>query len=79
MKCPNCAEELSDGGRHYWMCIEFMGRGCDSLWAKSKNGYFTGLYVIDEMGIIAYIQSAREGGKIIDTNKLLSEHKWRKL
>jgi len=75
VKCPRCGNELGEiTTDHYLYCVKFYNDGCDSLWATSKDCYFTQLYVIDELGVIAYKQAAHEGGKIIKTDKLLSKY-----
>lgn len=71
---------MHEGDRHYFYCVKIMGRGCNSLWGKSSDCYFNGLYIIDEVGqIVAYKQTAQEGGKIIKTDKMLPQHKSKKL
>ncbi len=80
MKCPNCGNELEwDGYDHYVYCIKIGNEGCNTLWATTENCYFTQLYVIDEMGVKAYIQSAYEGGKTVKTDKILEKYKPRGL
>jgi hypothetical protein len=47
--------------------------GCNTMWAKSKDCYFRGLYVLNEVGEIqGYLPSAYESKRrFIKTNKLL--------
>ena len=80
MKCPKCGNDMRESDdRHYYYCVKFGNRGCDTLWAKSPDCYFNGLYIIDELGIKAYKQTAQEGGKIIKTDHILSKYNPREL
>jgi len=79
MRCPVCGNENMGEDRHYYYCVKIGNRGCNALWAKDEYTYFTGLYIIDELGIKAYRQTAQEGGGIIKTEKILPAYKKRGL
>lgn len=82
IKCPKCGKLLSNQDRHYWYCVRIdeLNEGCNTLWGKSIKCYFTGLYVVNDIGeIIAYKQDGCDGGRIIKTNKLLPKYRGWKL
>jgi len=80
IKCPRCGKILiwEPTDRHYWYCWRGIDTpGCNTVYGKTLDYYFTGLYILNECGeIIAY---KADGGKIIRTNKFLPEHWGRKM
>ncbi len=75
--CPNCGKVIEVKERHYLFCYHDRddGSGCNTIWGRSLDCYFTQLYIVDESGgIIAYKQSEDEGGKVIYTDRMLPEY-----
>jgi len=78
--CPNCGKVITCTDRHYFYCVEFMGVGCNTIWARDPECYFTQLYIVNKIGeIIGYKQAGFEGGKIIKTNRVLPKYPLRKI
>lgn len=84
IKCPRCGKLLTNSDRHYWYCFKhsvsdgwYKDEGCNTMWAKSPDCYFRGLYLVNNTGeIIAYLPNAYESTKdIIKTNKLLPKYR----
>lgn len=80
VKCPRCGKTLQQhDNRHYLFCAKVFG-GCGSMWAKSLDCYYTGIYVINSLGEITHYKRASherktpQSRKVVKTSKLLPEH-----